>query len=480
MTAPRRAFVKKRLLRLLYLAAIIPLTLLFLLSSGIVLWQEISLRGEIAEYAAALARDVGSCFDENRTGDLAAYEAFLDDSRPDNADAARKPSVIPGRAALFRRSGEVLWASKGGEVLRNSLATPPGTTAIIVRDGSPDFETSAVAVQPTNDPDVLAAASVSFHAWRAGKGVLALHVAMYALGTALFCIAFLQLLKRWLFSPLHTLAEEIRSLRWGRDIPRAPDALKGMLHMEMDEVREFRCALTELAKQAVEKEALQSRYLGDLVRTQEEERSRLAREIHDGPVQIVSALVQRIQMASLEKDGRRMGDHLALAEEIAHSAVNDLRSVCDALSPPWLSLGLARCLEELAERLGRQHGVSVEADVRLDADPGPERTLAIFRICQEGVSNAVRHGKASAVTIRVREREDGAYRLYVHDNGIGFDAGSLPLDRLRAEGRRGLNGARERAAFLGGRFAYRSSPGQGTALALTLPKTERQNVSVDR
>ena len=302
---------------------------------------------------------------------------------------------------------------------------------------------------------------------------------MYALGTALFCIAFLQLLKRWLFSPLHTLAEEIRSLRWGRDIPRAPDAPKGMLHMEMDEVREFRCALTELAKQAVEKEALQNRYLGDLVRTQEEERSRLAREIHDGPVQIVSALVQRIQMASLEKDGRRMGDHLALAEEIAHSAVNDLRSVCDALSPPWLSLGLARCLEELAERLGRQHGVSVEADVRLDADPGPERTLAIFRICQEGVSNAVRHGKASAVTIRVRERE-GAYRLYVHDNGIGFDAGSLPLDRLRAEGRRGLNGARERAAFLGGRFAYRSSPGKGTALALTLPKTERQNVSVDR
>ena len=479
MTAPRRAFVKKRLLRLLYLAAIIPLTLLFLLSSGIVLWQEISLRGEIADYAAALARDVGSCFDENRTGDLAAYEAFLDDSRPDNADAARKPSVIPGRAALFRRSGEVLWASKGGEVLRNSLATPPGKPAIIVRDGSPDFETSAVAVQPTNDPDVLAAASVSFHAWRAGKGVLALHVAMYALGTALFCIAFLQLLKRWLFSPLHTLAEEIRSLRWGRDIPRAPDAPKGMLHMEMDEVREFRCALTELAKQAVEKEALQNRYLGDLVRTQEEERSRLAREIHDGPVQIVSALVQRIQMASLEKDGRRMGDHLALAEEIAHSAVNDLRSVCDALSPPWLSLGLARCLEELAERLGRQHGVSVEADVRLDADPGPERTLAIFRICQEGVSNAVRHGKASAVTIRVRERE-GAYRLYVHDNGIGFDAGSLPLDRLRAEGRRGLNGARERAAFLGGRFAYRSSPGKGTALALTLPKTERQNVSVDR
>ena len=302
---------------------------------------------------------------------------------------------------------------------------------------------------------------------------------MYALGTALFCIAFLQLLKRWLFSPLHTLAEEIRSLRWGRDIPRAPDALKGMLHMEMDEVREFRCALTELAKQAVEKEALQNRYLGDLVRTQEEERSRLAREIHDGPVQIVSALVQRIQMASLEKDGRRIGDHLALAEEIAHSAVNDLRSVCDALSPPWLSLGLARCLEELAERLGRQHGVSVEADVRLDADPGPERTLAIFRICQEGVSNAVRHGKASAAAIRVRERE-GAYRLYVHDNGIGFDAGSLPLDRLRAEGRRGLNGARERAAFLGGRFAYRSSPGKGTALALTLPKTERQNVSVDR
>ena len=82
MTAPRRAFVKKRLLRLLYLAAIIPLTLLFLLSSGIVLWQEISLRGEIADYAAALARDVGSCFDENRTGCFEWCDArFLENAR---------------------------------------------------------------------------------------------------------------------------------------------------------------------------------------------------------------------------------------------------------------------------------------------------------------------------------------------------------------------------------------------------------------
>jgi len=238
MTAPRAAFVKKRLLRLLYLAAIIPMTLLFVLSSGIVLWQEISLRGEIADYAAALARDVGSCFDGNRTGDLAAYKAFLDDTRPDKAGAARKLSVIPGRAALFRRSGEVLWASKGGEVLRDFLATPPGKPAVIVRDGSPDFGTSALAVRPTNDPDVLAAASVSFHAWRAGKGVLALHVAMYALGTALFCIAFLQLLKRWLFSPLHALAEEIRSIRWGRDIPRPHAAPNGLLSLEIEEVRE--------------------------------------------------------------------------------------------------------------------------------------------------------------------------------------------------------------------------------------------------
>ncbi len=398
---------------------------------------------------------------------LASYGLFLANA---DASASRTSSVIPGRAALFRRTGELLWASNGGEGLGAFLSSPPRTPIVLDPTDSSDAERSALCLWPSKDPEVVAVVSVSFRNW--AERILVLHFSFYVMATALFCLLFLIFLKRRLISPLQRLSEEIRSLRWGADMPRAPVVPKGVLDREADEVTEFRRVLTELAHKAVEKEALRSRYVGDLVKTQEEERQRVAREIHDGPIQVVSALVQRIQRASLAGDGRKAAEHLALAEEAALYAVNDLRSICDALSPPWLSLGLARCLDEVAERMSRQFGVLIETTVRLRDEPDQERTLAIFRICQEGISNAVRHGRADRVTIRVVEgKRDDSLRLYLHDNGGGFDAKNTVIDELRAEGRRGLAGIGERAEFLGGGFALRSSPGKGTTVAVLLPKT---------
>ncbi len=465
MNGSRRRHVRSRPLRRLYLAAAIPLTTMLILSLIMALRQEVVLRREISGYAVSLARDVASCAEDPVK--LAAYGLFLADAE---ASASRKSSVIPGRAALFRRTGELVWASNEGEGLGAFLSTPPEEPIVLDPTDSSDAERSALCLWPSKDPEVVAVVSVSFRNW--AEGIFVLHFSFYAIATALFCLLFLGFLKRWFISPLQRLSEEIRSLRWGEDVPRAEVAPRGAFDREADEVVEFRRALTELAHKAVEKEALRRRYVGDLVKTQEEERQRVAREIHDGPIQVVSALVQRVQRASLVDDGRRAAEHLALAEDAALFAVNDLRSICDALSPPWLSLGLVRCLDELAERMSRQLGVSIETSVRLRDEPDPDRLLAIFRICQEGISNAVHHGRADRTTIRVIEgKRDDSIRLYLHDNGGGFDASNtVVIDELRAKGRRGLAGIGERAEFFGGRFVLRSAPGKGTVLSVVLPK----------
>jgi signal transduction histidine kinase len=120
-------------------------------------------------------------------------------------------------------------------------------------------------------------------------------------------------------------------------------------------------------------------------------------------------------------------------------------------------------MEEAAARLARQHGVAVEADIDLEDEPPQEKTLALFRIFQEGVSNAVRHGRASVIELSVTQDAD-AVSFVLRDDGSGFDPGSQDAEALFTSGRRGLAGMRQRVDSLGGTLNIVSSPGAGTSV----------------
>jgi signal transduction histidine kinase len=203
--------------------------------------------------------------------------------------------------------------------------------------------------------------------------------------------------------------------------------------------------------------------LRDAIQGAEEERRRWARELHDDTLQGLGAL--RLVLAS----GRRGDDpgRLRAAVDEAVTQLDDeiegLRSLIRELRPAALDeLGPGPAIDDLAERTAARHGIDVRTDVRLEtgARQAPEVEVALYRIIQEGLNNAIKHASAEHVDVAVCA-VDGALRVTVTDDGRGFDpvAGSTGF---------GLAGMRERVALLGGTLEVASSDA-GTTLTAILP-----------
>jgi signal transduction histidine kinase len=221
--------------------------------------------------------------------------------------------------------------------------------------------------------------------------------------------------------------------------------------------------LSELRREQAERQALASA----LVDAQEEERRRIAEDIHDGPIQELVGL--GLVLDAVRSDLTRSGAEGA-AEEVAgagravRASVSALREAVFDLHPMALEeLGIAAAIRSAVRRL-EARGASVEVDVvAADRLPPLYRTVA-FRILQEALANVGRHAGASEVVV-LAERVDEGVELRVTDDGRGFDAEG---DRL-AEGHLGLPAMRKRAKLAGGRLTIASAPGAGTTVTLWLP-----------
>ena len=192
----------------------------------------------------------------------------------------------------------------------------------------------------------------------------------------------------------------------------------------------------------------------------------MAREIHDGPLQDITALVQQLHM-TIDDENVVDISRIKLTETIAKGVVRELRSLCDELAPPWMDLGLVEALTEVAERLSQVYDVQVSADFDLDDDSREiemdnEKSLSLLRIVQEAVSNAVRHGEATEINIHLRKDNENNITLEITDNGCGFDAENINHETLRVEGHRGLASMKERMSLMGGILNIKSAPGEGT------------------
>ena len=205
-------------------------------------------------------------------------------------------------------------------------------------------------------------------------------------------------------------------------------------------------------------------------RVQEDERRRLARELHDGIGQNLTALKHQLDALSRQVQGtHELAQRVQSAIELCGATLEDTRALSRLLRPQILDdLGLAAALRWLARSVGESAGFQTEVDVIGLPDPlDPELSTLCFRVVQEGLANAARHAKARHVLIRLAAREH-ALQLLVADDGVGCDPAAA-FARSASGASTGLGGARERVALFGGRLQFISEPGTGTQLRVHLP-----------
>jgi len=209
------------------------------------------------------------------------------------------------------------------------------------------------------------------------------------------------------------------------------------------------------------------RRLGRAVwRVQEDERRRLARELHDGVGQNLTAIRHRLATVSstLPADAVQTRDALEAIIALCGDTLEDTRQLSRLLRPAILDdLGLEAALRWLARTQGEASGLEVTLDIgTLPALDGDLQTL-LFRVAQEALSNIARHANARSVLIRLVARA-GLLQLQIADDGQGFEPG-----QVQHAGGSGLGGMRERLRLYDGRLELHSAPGEGTRLRAVVP-----------
>jgi signal transduction histidine kinase len=237
------------------------------------------------------------------------------------------------------------------------------------------------------------------------------------------------------------------------------------------EIEELRVALAQMADQVQQYQQLLHRYIDAVTLGQEEERKRLARELHDDTVQALIALNQQVELAETElgHDPQRAAQRLGDLRPLLTAAIANLRRHLQNLRPLYLEdLGFVAALEMLVRQTAAQHGLVGDFEVSGE----PERTLppavqiSAYRIVQEALQNVANHARASWVHVELLFEPD-AIVLRIEDDGVGFAVADHP-QQLAQVGHYGLLGMQERARLHGGALRIESEPGTGATVTVRL------------
>ncbi len=213
-----------------------------------------------------------------------------------------------------------------------------------------------------------------------------------------------------------------------------------------------------------------SRLLRRLAASQEAERARIARELHDSLGQQLTAIAVALRNAADEGRTVADGQRARVLREMVAEAHREVRRLARGLRPALVEeLGLAAALGQLCDDLRSTHGLEIRFEPPEKAPPRGDSIAenALFRIAQEALTNVLRHAGARSARVRL-EAERGWLTLVVEDDGRGFDPARIRSGPHGSTGL-GLEGIRDRAFVLGGRFRLRSTPGSGTQLLVRVP-----------
>jgi signal transduction histidine kinase len=201
-----------------------------------------------------------------------------------------------------------------------------------------------------------------------------------------------------------------------------------------------------------------------VVAAQEQERRRLARELHDETGQALTSILLGLRTVEDARGEEQQRNAVNEVRELVRATLQDVRQLAVELRPKALDdFGLVAAVERLTNGFAEQTGISLAFESTLPAGRlPPEVETALYRIVQESLTNIVKHARASSVSIVLGQKRD-AVTVVVEDDGVGFDPARTSDDGL------GLIGMRERVALVGGRLTIESRPGAGTTFVAEVP-----------
>jgi signal transduction histidine kinase len=278
----------------------------------------------------------------------------------------------------------------------------------------------------------------------------------------LITLAALWFGSRQIVRPLRELEKKSAKLAWG-DASEIEEPVGGIT-----EIRQLQAELIHMAQKVKAAQRSLRDYIGVITDAQEEERRRLARELHDDTLQSIIGLKQRVQLAIKNAPDEASRLSLRELESIAELSIENVRRTTRALRPVYLEdLGLVTALEMLAREMEAASSVKVifqkEGQEKRLAAP---LELALYRMAQEALNNVVRHAQATQAVLSIHFGND-RIELQVNDNGMGFETPKTPADFAPA-GHFGLLGMYERADLIGARLDIISTPGQGSKLKIVV------------
>ena len=264
------------------------------------------------------------------------------------------------------------------------------------------------------------------------------------------------------FRPLESLIDQIEAID-----PAEPTPLELRRSDPVEEIDRLASSFHGLLER-IEEERRRSGQLA--MRAQEEERRRLARDLHDEVNQALTAILLRLEALAQETPPERTPEVVEL-KRLVNQAMDELLNLARQLRPSALDdHGLRAALETQLKRFSARTGVEARLETAGDPDSLADVVqTAVYRVAQEALTNVTRHAGATVVELVVAE-DDRGVELRVSDDGRGFDPAVLPHLKSLTPGRGlGLIGMAERARLVGGELDVRSAPGGGTTIALRVP-----------
>jgi signal transduction histidine kinase len=221
------------------------------------------------------------------------------------------------------------------------------------------------------------------------------------------------------------------------------------------------------------------------IQAEQAARKKLATDLHDGPTQLIAAVMMNLDFATkaLQKDPSLLPNAMNEMKDLASRASHQMRTLLFELRPLVLETqGLGAALQIFLERRQKDIAESQKTGLSLKIEtdqPGGDISrqdgkveATIFAIVQETVNNAIKHAKADNIAVTLKETADGVY-TQIDDDGVGFDLEGV-MRNYEARGSLGMINLRERAESIGGEFIMESSPGQGTHISIYVPKEQNE------